>query len=102
MSDEPTFRDFAAAIMSGEVDRSVTLLEALLGLDTAAAQAATTHFQSQMKSGGPDFMMKAMSMRGAVESGDAERLGDLLRDLFALEGTVRDAALATIRKRYAN
>ncbi len=102
MSDEPTFRDFAAAIMGGEIDKSVGLLEALLGLDAGAARAAATHFQSQMSSGGAEFMMKAMSMRGAVESGDADKLGELLRDLFALDDVARAGAIATIRKRYAN
>src|SRR5262249_34856033 len=45
---EPTFRDFAGAIMASDTVRAAELLAVLLGLDAAAATAATAHFRDSM------------------------------------------------------
>lgn len=86
-----TFRDFAAAIMKGDVPAAAAVLETLLALDAAAAGAAAQHFQAQSAAQGPAFMGKAMGLRGAVASGAESEIAPLLRDCFGLA----DAALAT-------
>jgi hypothetical protein len=65
---EVTFRDFAAAIMKGDAGAASAALQPLLGLDPAAAQAATQHFQAQSAAAGPAFMAKAMGLRTALAS----------------------------------
>jgi hypothetical protein len=86
-----TFRDFAAAIMKGDVVAAGTVLQQLLGLGAAEASAAANHFQAQSTSLGPAFMGKAMGLRAAVTSGSGDEIGALLRDCFGLA----DASLAT-------
>jgi hypothetical protein len=85
MSEAVTFRDFAGAIMSNDVDRARGLLEALLGIESGS---------------GPEFMMKAMSMRQVVEARDASRLSELLGELFGVQGDDLARALSTISSRY--
>src|ERR1041384_1171699 len=86
-----TFRDFAGAIMKGDVDAAGAVLHQLLGLDAGASRAAAEHFQAQSTSLGPAFMGKAMGLRTAVSSGSEAEIGALLRDCFGLA----DASLAT-------
>ncbi|HEX2692252.1 MAG TPA: hypothetical protein VHN14_36840 [Kofleriaceae bacterium] len=88
---EVTFRDFAGAIMKGDVDAAGSLLQSLLGLDAAPAHVAAQHFQAQSTAQGPAFMGKAMGLRTAVSSGSPGEIGALLRDCFGLA----DAPLAT-------
>src|SRR5690348_4423558 len=99
MSDEPTFRDFAGAVLSNDMAKACATLGALLNLDSAAARAATGHFQLQMSTG-PAFMMKAMGMREVVQSGDENKLRTLLSELFGLNEEQQDTALVAIRERY--
>jgi len=98
MSDEITFRDFAGAIMGGDAGAASTVLETLLQVDADQARAATAFFQEQM-SGGPDFMMKAMGMRYAVEAKDEAKLVGLLEDCFGLgDDLARNAAQAVLAR----
>jgi hypothetical protein len=99
MSEELTFRDFAAAVMGNDLAKASSVLEVLLGLQPAAAGAATQRFHEQM-SASPAFMMKAMGLRPVVESGDAARLRELLAELFGCEGGALETAVATVRSRY--
>jgi hypothetical protein len=96
---ELTFRDFAGAIMGGDVARAAEVLEQLLGLDDAAATAAATHFQSSM-SADPAFISKAMGLRTAVTGGTDQEIGALLGDCFGLRDTAVASAVATLRKKY--
>lgn len=95
---EVTFRDFAMAVMQNQIATAVGQLETLLGLSTAEAQAATTHFQERAKD--PAFLPKAMSLRTAVTSGTDAEIGDILVECFGLGAAQRDAAVATVRTRY--
>ena len=61
-----TFRDFAGAIMKGDVEAAGHVLQPLLGLDAATARGAAQHFQAQSVAGGPAFMGKAMGLRSAL------------------------------------
>lgn len=94
-----TFRDFAGAIMGGDTARAAEVLEALLGLDNAAATAAAKHFQVSMAAD-PSFMMKAMGLRTAVTGGTDAEIAALLGDCFGLTGTAVTSAVATLRKTY--
>jgi hypothetical protein len=96
---EPTFRDFAGAIMSGDPARAADVLAVLLGLDAAAATAATEHFRSSMAADST-FVTKAMGLRTAVTSGSDEDIATLLGDCFGLGAASLPAAVATLRKRY--
>ena len=49
---EVTFRDFAAAVMQGDVSRAGGHLEALLDLDAATAASAAGHFKTRMDDAG--------------------------------------------------
>jgi hypothetical protein len=88
---EVTFRDFAAAIMKGDVDAAAAVLQPLLGLDAAHARAAAQHFHDQSAAVGPAFMGKAMGLRTAIASGSDAEIATLLHDCFGLA----DAPLAT-------
>jgi hypothetical protein len=99
MSDEPSFRDFAGAVLSNDMAKASATLSALLDLDSSAARAATEHFQLQMSTG-PAFMMKAMGMREVVQSGDQNKLRTLLSELFGLSKEVQETAIVAIRTRY--
>ena len=99
MSDTLTFRDFAGALMGNDAAKAAEVLAVLLGLDAAAAQAATEHFFAQMKAD-PSFMMKAMSMRTAVESKDAAAVAKLIGDCFALEPARANQAATALLARY--
>lgn len=96
-----TFRDFAGAVMAGDVPRAGTVLETLLELDEPAARAAAEHFQSQMQSQGQDFMMKAMGLRTAVTGGDAGATTGLLQECFGLDESAASSAREALAKRYA-
>ncbi len=80
-----TFRDFAGAIMSGEVD-------------AAAARTAAQYFQAQSTSIGAAFMGKAMGLRAAMASGSEVEIGGLLRDCFGLADAPLSTAVATLRR----
>ena len=92
-----TFRDFAGAIMKGDVDAAAGVLEQLLRLDAEGARAAALHFQSQSSAIGPAFLGKAMGLRSAVASGSEAEIGGLLRDCFGLEGAPLATAIAALR-----
>jgi hypothetical protein len=96
---ELTFRDFAGAVMSNDTKRAGEVLEALLGLDAAAAARAATFFQ-QNATTNPAFMGKAMGLRTAVTSGSDEEIASLLRDCFDLEPSAVGAAVGVLRKKY--
>lgn len=93
-----TFRDFAGAVMQGNVPAAAGVLETLLGLAPDQAVTATEHFRSRMSD--PAFMPRAMSLRTAVTSGSDAQIGELLGDCFGLDGGARASALAALRKRY--
>ena len=99
---EVTFRDFAAAIMSGNHQAASGVLETLLALDPAAAGAATVHFDAHMKSGGQEFMMKAMALRTAVASAgeDEGPMRELLAACFGLGGEALERAAGALRARH--
>jgi len=94
-----TFRDFAGASMGGDTARAAEVLGELLGLDSAAATAAATHFQTSMTAD-PAFMQKAMGLRTAVTGGSDEDIAALLGDCFGLTGAAVPGAVATLRKLY--
>ena len=94
-----TFRDFAGAIMGGDIARAAEVLETLLGVDSAAATAAATHFQTSMTAD-PVFMSKAMGLRAAVTGGSDQDIAALLGDCFGLGAAVVPSAVATLRKKY--
>lgn len=96
---ELTFRDFAGAIMQGNVPAAATVLETLLGLDPAGATRAAQFFQTQAQAAGPAFMGKAMGLRTAVASGSEPDTAALLRDCFGLEDPQLAAAVTTLLKR---
>ena len=100
MTADVTFRDFAGAIMAGNTDEAARVLGILLGLDPPGAQAGAAHFRERMKTGGPDFTMKAMGLRAAVTSGDDGTIRRLLTDCFGLAGGSLDTAVASLRERY--
>ena len=94
-----TFRDFAAAIMKGDVDAAGAVLQQLLGLAAAQAHAAAQHFQAQSTAQGPAFMGKAMGLRTAVSSGSEAEIGALLRDCFGLTDAPLATAVATLTRK---
>jgi hypothetical protein len=94
-----SFRDFAGAVMGGDTARAAEVLEHLLGLESTAAAAAATHFQSSM-SADPAFMSKAMGLRAAVTGGSDQDIAALLTDCFGLTGAAVPNAVATLRKQY--
>lgn len=96
---EVTFRDFAGAMMKGDVDAAGVVLQQLLGLDAAQAQAAAQHFQAQSTALGPAFMGKAMGLRTAVSSGSDAEIGALLRDCFGLAAAPLATAIATLTRK---
>jgi hypothetical protein len=98
MSD-PTFRDFAGAIMGGDLDQAAQVLSLLLALDVAAARRASQFFQAGMQSG-PEFMTKAMGMRTVVTDGTREQLSALLGDCFDLRGEAAERAVAAVMARF--
>jgi len=92
-----TFRDFAGAIMRGDVEAAGGVLQQLLGLDPATARGAAQHFQNQSTAIGPAFLGKAMGLRTAVTSGSEAEISALLRDCFGLDGAPLATALAALR-----
>ena len=96
---DPTFRDFAGAVMRGDIPAAAAVLELLLGLAPAQATAATEHFRNRMADAA--FVPKAMGLRAAVTTGTDAEIAALLEDCFGLEGrAVCDAAVAVLRTRY--
>lgn len=95
---EPTFRDFAAAIMRGDAPGAAAVLETLLALAPPEALAATEHFRGNMAQ--PSFLPKAMGLRTAVSSGSDAEIDALLTDCFGLDAGARGRALAALRQRY--
>lgn len=95
-----TFRDFAGAVMRGDEPAAASVLEVLLGLPADAAAAATSHFRTQMTSGDPTFMPKAMGLRTAVTSGSDAEIGALLAACFGLDEPAIGSAVARLREKY--
>ena len=100
MADDLTFRDFAAAAMSGKADEAARVLGVLLALEPSTAATAAAHFQERSASGGPEFMMKAMGLRQAVTDPDEAPARELLAACFGLDGATLDGAVAALRARY--
>jgi hypothetical protein len=96
---EVTFRDFAAAIMKGDIDAAGAVLQPLLGLGASDAHAAAQHFQAQSTALGPAFMGKAMGLRTALASGSDAEIGALLHDCFGLADAQLAVAVATLRRK---
>jgi hypothetical protein len=94
-----TFRDFAGAIMSGDVAAAGSVLEQLLGLPSDEARGAAEHFHGQAIEQGPAFMGKAMGLRTALASGSETEITTLLRDCFGLADAPLATALATLTSR---
>jgi hypothetical protein len=93
-----TFRDFAGAVMAGDAAKASSVLSALLRLDEPSAHAAAEHFLSRSKAD-PTFMMKAMGLRSAVESGNDDQIRSLLGECFGLEGEPATTAVAALRRK---
>jgi len=93
---ERTFRDFAGAVMAGKNEEATAVLGELLALDDEAAGAATAHFDSGMRGGGPEFMAKAMGLRTAVGARDESATRGILADCFGLTGAALDGATAAL------
>ena len=79
-----TFRDFAGALMAQDDDAASRVLQTLLGVDEAAGAAGTAFFKEQMQKS-PDFMMKSMGMRQAVEGRDEAQLKTLIEECFGYD-----------------
>ena len=94
-----TFRDFAGAIMKGDVEGAGVVLQQLLGLDAAAAATAAQYFQAQAAAVGPAFMGKAMGLRAAVTSGSEAEIAALLADCFGLADAPLATASATLQRK---
>jgi hypothetical protein len=92
-----TFRDFAGAIMKGDVDAAGAVLQQLLGLDAETARGAAEHFHTQSQASGPAFMGKAMGLRSAVASGNEAEISALVGACFGLTGETLATAVATLR-----
>jgi len=95
-----TFRDFAGAIMKGDVPAAASVLEELLGLSAVRAHTASESFRAAMATGGPQFMQQAMGLRGAVTTGTDAEIAALLVACFGLAQTECAAAVAVLRQRY--
>ena len=95
---ELTFRDFAGAVMGGDAERAAEVLSQLLGVELLEARSATAIFSARMAEG-PEFVQKAMSMRGAVAAKDEAQLRGLLVDCFGLTGEQANGAAATLLAR---
>ena len=93
-----TFRDFAGAVMKGDLAAASSVLVALLELSPDQAREATDHFRARMAD--PAFMPKAMGLRTAVTSGTDLQIGELLGDCFGLDGATRTSAIVALRQRY--
>jgi len=93
-----TFRDFAGAIMQGNLDAAGGVLQQLLGLPAEGARAAAEHFHTQSTAQGPAFMGKAMRLRAAMTSGVDSEIGALLSECFGLAGAPLATAIATLKK----
>jgi len=93
-----TFRDFAGAIMQGNVDAAGGVLQQLLGLPAEGARAAAEHFHTQSTAQGPAFMGKAMGLRAAMTSGVDSEIGALLSECFGLAGAPLATAIGTLKK----
>lgn len=98
-ASQPTFRDFAGAIMQGDLAAAGALLETLLGTDAARSRASAEHFQREMTRD-PAFVQKAMGMRQVVGSGSREELRALLADCFALDEATSAAACHAVWTRF--
>lgn len=96
---EVTFRDFAAAIMKGDVEAAGAVLQPLLGLPADDARTAAQHFHSRSTSIGPAFMGKAMGLRTAIAGGSNAEIAALLGECFGLAGAPLDSAIATLTQR---
>jgi hypothetical protein len=99
MSDV-TFRDFAGAVMQGDIPRATQVLETLLALPPDQAQTATDFFRARATSGDPAFLPKAMQLRTAVTSGTDDEIFSILVECFGLTAAQRDAVISAVRKRY--
>jgi hypothetical protein len=95
-----TFRDFAGAVMTGNLEAAGQVLAQLLELPGPRAAQAAGHFQQQSTEQGPGFMMKAMGLRTAVTSGDDAQIAKLLGECFGLAGADLSGAVQAIRRRY--
>lgn len=95
---DPTFRDFAGAVMRNDPAAAASVLESLLGLGVPEATAATAHFRGRIAD--PAFMPKAMGLRAAMASGTDAEIGALIEECFGISGPARDAVVAALRTRY--
>jgi hypothetical protein len=92
-----TFRDFAAAIMKGDVEGAGAVLQSLLGLSVDEARGAAQHFHGQSTAAGPAFMGKAMGLRTALASGSDAEIAALLGECFGLADAPLATALTTLK-----
>ena len=97
---EVTFRDFAGAVMAGDIPRAQQVLETLLALPADQAQTATEFFRAKATSGDPAFLPKAMQLRAAVTTGSDDDIYGILVECFGLGADQRDAVISAVRKRY--
>ena len=96
---ERSFRDFAGAVMAGKIEEAGAVLGELLALDDDEAARATARFDQGMRTGGPDFMAKAMALRTAVGARDQNQIRDILADCFGLTGGALDGATSALMRR---
>lgn len=94
-----TFRDFAGALMAQDDDAASRVLQTLFGVDETAAANGTSFFKEQMQKS-PDFMMKSMGMRQAVEGRDEAQLKTLIEECFGYEATTAAASAKNLLAHY--
>jgi len=94
-----TFRDFAGALMGQDDAAASRVLQTLLGVDEATASTGTSFFKTQMQEN-PDFMMKAMSMRKAVEGRDRAQLEELVASCFGYDPEVAASSTKALLAHY--
>ncbi|HEU5057550.1 MAG TPA: hypothetical protein VFU21_13545 [Kofleriaceae bacterium] len=94
-----TFRDFAGAVMAGKMEEAGVVLGELLALDDDEAARATAQFDAGMRTGGPEFMAKAMALRTAVGARDQTHIRGILADCFGLAGGSLDGAVSALLRR---
>lgn len=96
---ERSFRDFAGAVMAGKLEEAGAVLGELLALDDDEAARATAQFDTGMRSGGPDFMARAMALRSAVGARDPDQVRGILADCFGLAGASLEGAVSALLRR---
>lgn len=95
--EQPSFRDFAQAIMTEDDPAAAGCLVYLFGLVPTAAAGAVMHFRKGMNQEGGEFMKRAVGLRKAVLLGRREEVTQLLEVCFGLLGDQALVAQTNLR-----